>query len=267
MGLGREQASFRTPTEERAGSDVAAGRSGVTLSDAQLHALATMRIYFGHQSVGANIVDGMRALSAGTALRIVSAQDPASVNGPAFIEATIGKNGDPRSKAAAFRAALDRGFGHKGGIAMYKYCYVDTDVATDPGQMFAAYRDDIATVRAQYPRLTLVHVTQPLTTSAPTTEGIVTRLARIVLGRPSSDELNAKRQQYNALLRAEYQGKEPLFDLARLESTRADGSRNSTRPGSTTESLAPEWTDDGGHLNAVAQKMVARELIALLAGL
>jgi hypothetical protein len=243
------------------------------LGDAQWRAIAAKRIYFGHQSVGANILDGIRQLAAGhpgAALRIVSSRDPAAVSGPALIESPVGENGNPRSKDADFVAAMERGFGQAGGVAMYKYCYVDTDAATNPDQLFAAYQRTAASLRAKYPQLTLVHITLPLTSLTAAAEPPLKRFAKQALGRPTNQDWaaaqNAIRHQYNTSLRAAYLGKAPVFDLARLESTHADGTRCTvTAGGRTVECLAPEWTDDGGHLNAAAQYMVARELLALLA--
>jgi hypothetical protein len=79
---------------------------------------------------------------------------------------------------------------------------------------------------------------------------------------------NIRRQEYNNLLRQAYQGREPIFDLARVESTTADGrAATATWQGKSVPILVKEYTDDGGHLNALGRTRAARELIAVLAAL
>lgn len=229
--------------------------------------LAAKTIFFGHQSVGANIIDGIRDLMAADAsppIRIVQTTDPASVNGPALVEFLVGRNGEPGSKVTAFTGALDAGIGRAGGIALFKYCYVDVVPGTDVVGMFEEYRAAMHAARTRYPALTIVHVTLPLTTA----EGDVKALAKRVLRRPSNRDLNAQRGRYNELLLREYDGREPIFDLARIESTRPDGSRARLGRGAEmTYALASEYTTDGGHLNELGRRAAAAELLSLLATL
>jgi lysophospholipase L1-like esterase len=92
-------------------------------------------------------------------------------------------------------------------------------------------------------------------------------LAKRALGRvPSGTVENLRREQYNRLLREAYAGREPLFDLARIESTAPDGSPVRVQwKDMTAPVLYPAYTDDGGHLNAEGRRRAARELIAVLA--
>lgn len=234
---------------------------------ARLHlaTIATSRIYFGHQSVGANVLDGVRELSSAqpaSPLAIVRTRDVDSVAGPALVEFTIGENGDPSSKARDFASVLDQKRGPTPGIAMFKYCYLDITPDTDVGRLFAAHRDSVRALQARHPELTFVHVTAPLTTLEPAPKLLVKRL----LGKPTSRDVNRKRNEFNALLRREFQG-EPIFDLARIESSRADGSRTLfVAGGDTVYTLAPELTDDGGHLNAAGRRAAAMELLSVLSG-
>lgn len=70
------------------------------------------------------------------------------------------------------------------------------------------------------------------------------------------------------MLRAEYEDKEPIFDLAAIESMSPGGKREIfEKDGSTFYSLAPAYTDDGGHLNEIGSKIVASELLYFLANL
>jgi hypothetical protein len=141
--------------------------------------LGTKRVFFGHQSVGGEVIDGVKMLAAesGIDLNIVRSKDPASVTGPAFVEHPIGENGDPASKTADFAAIVRNGFGEQGGIAFFKYCFLDIDVNTDVEVMFEEYRRTMAEITKAYPKLQIVHVTIPLTTI----EGAPVALAKQIL--------------------------------------------------------------------------------------
>lgn len=233
----------------------------------QWNALADKKIFFGHQSVGRNIMAGVKDLLAEQTVlvaRVVNSMDPGTVAGPAFIEADLGKNGDPLSKTRDFAAVIERGMSDADAIAMHKYCYVDISAATDVEQLFAQYSIQMGELRTKYPKLTLVHVTMPLRVApAKSTKERVKQL----LGRADQD-LNIKRNRFNQLLLAQYKGKEPVFDLASVESTRADGTRLFERvKGASVFSLAPEWSNDGGHLNEAGRRMVAEQLVIFLARL
>jgi len=73
-----------------------------------------------------------------------------------------------------------------------------------------------------------------------------------------------KRIQRSA--RAEYAGREPLFDLAAIQSARPGGGRMVFESnGKEYLALAPELTSDGGHLNEQGKRVVAEALLAELA--
>lgn len=238
------------------------------VTDAQWQTLAERRIFFGHQSVGRNILAGMHLVLEDhpeIRLTIVGAENPASVEGPAFIEADIGQNYHPDTKADAFRGTLDQGFGSEpGAVAMYKYCYVDMGKDTDPEAMFADYVKRTDAIKELYPNLTIVHFTMPLRAAD---TGFKEWLKRR-LGVTTELRLNAKRNRYNELLRERYGGREPLFDLAAVESIRSDGSPAfETYRGRNVMMLAPEWTEDGGHLTEQAQVRVAEQFLVFLSRL
>lgn len=236
-----------------------------SITNDQWEALAARPIFFGHQSVGRDMMHGVaRVLDAHPEipLRVVSADGPEDVGGTAFIDARIGRNRAPESKSAAFlewvRAMGDR----PGALAMYKFCYVDVNADTDPARLFADYQATIEEARRRHPGLLIVHMTLPLHTAD---EGMGERI-RTVLGFPTQTRLNAIRNRYNELLLQTYGGRDPVFDLALLESTRSDGSRAFTRyRGENVYMLAPEWTYDGGHLNDSAKYRVAERLLVFLA--
>lgn len=236
-----------------------------SISEAQWKTLAERQIYFGHQSVGRDMMQGVSMVVADhpeIPLRVVSADSTGNADGPAFIDARIGKNREPQSKSAAFLAALDSVPGQESAIAMYKFCYVDVNAATDPARLFGDYRATIEEARRRHPGVLIVHMTLPLHTAD---EGMGERI-RTMLGGATQTKLNTIRNRYNELLLEAYGGHDPVFDLARLESTRADGSRAFTKHrGANVYMLAPEWTYDGGHLNDEAKYRVAERFLVFLA--
>ena len=109
-----------------------------------------------------------------------------------------------------------------------------------------------------------MHFTVPLTVDEPKLKMMAKRL----VGRTTTRDLNAKRARYNALLRKEYGTRDPFFDLARAESTLEDGRRIVWwGDGVEVESLAPEFSNDGGHLNVRGRRAVASQFLAFLATL
>jgi len=228
--------------------------------------LAAKKIYFGHMSVGFNILDGVRDLmkeEPGPDLRIVETADPAAFGEPVFAHSPIGKNGYPLSKIDHFRQVLESGVGDKADIAFFKLCYVDIHGGTDVGALAKAYDEMMEAMQAKFPKLTIVAVTSSLT-AVP--EGLKTSLKKL-LGRGEPDKTaNAKREAFNAHLREKY-GR-LVFDLAALESTRPDGSRMTFEmDGKTYPAMEPSYTDDGGHLDSTGRRVVAAGMLRLLAGI
>jgi len=231
---------------------------------ARWRAVARHPVYFGHQSVGEDITAGLAAISdeLNLGLRIVMTRVPSAVAQPAFVHFHAGRNQDPASKNADLLKILAARPRPDHALVLLKYCYVDVDRTTNVAAMFASYMAMIDTIRARYPDVTIIHATVPLTTVETPTKAQVKRL----LGRHTAREDAIARQRYNALIRVAFAGREPLFDIARVEATRADGGRETYRAGDQQiEVLADENTRDGGHLNVHGQKIVARELLNLLA--
>ena len=235
-----------------------------TLTDQDIQNLASVKVFFGHKSVGENILDGVRSVMSAEPrlkLKVVRSMDPASVPGPALIEAEIGENGNPLSKNAAFASALRAGVGTQGGIALFKYCYVDITDSTNVATLFEQYRSAVETLRAEHPEIRFIHVTAPLTTVEPAAKAWL----KDILGRSTARAANAKRNEFNDLVRQTYPP-ESIFDLAKVESTHPDGSRSYFELGKKPiYTLADEYTTDGGHLNAAGSEAAARELLITLA--
>jgi hypothetical protein len=235
--------------------------------DAELQALTGRRIFFGHQSVGANILDGLRAICRDSRhpLAIVEhregsawADDAAGALG----HARIGQNEQPLTKCDAFRRIVDEELSGRIDIALFKFCYIDIGEHTDTDALFDRYRETLDDLASRHQHVLFVPVTVPLR-NAPGGLGV---LARELLGRPNrSKAANLARHRFNERVRQTYSAG-PVFDLAGAEATRPDGSRESFRyQGRTGEGLAPMYTDDGGHLNAEGQRAVAAAFIRALA--
>lgn len=235
-----------------------------TLSS-DLAVIRQSRIYFGHHSVGNNILSGVFELasaSTGQAIQIHPLSDTASLSEHFFTDAYIGENTRPDTKCSAFARSLAAFGARMPEVALMKFCFVDFGQGMNAQEIFSLYQSTIDSLKQQYPEVTFVHVTAPLTARGKGVKAFVKKL----IGRSDNFESdNAERNSFNALLLERYKD-EPIFDLARIESTRPDGTREIFRlNGAMYYAMAPEYTEDGGHLNELGQERAGRELIRTLA--
>ncbi|HVK98839.1 MAG TPA: hypothetical protein VM553_03465 [Dongiaceae bacterium] len=236
---------------------------------AKLEALGQQSFYFGHQSVGRDIMDGLGRLLAEhpeVKLNIVEGERPDQVQPGVFLHSRIGQNEHPQTKIDAFEQVLASGIGGTANVAFLKFCYVDLDQSGNPQDLFNRYQASVTALKAKYPATRFVHFTLPVRT-VPT--GWKVQIKNLI-GREVPEQLdNLKRQQFNDLLRQTYGGKEPVFDLARLESIAADtGKSHSFKlEGQTVEAMAPVNTNDGGHLGDAGKRWIAEQLVVFLATL
>lgn len=232
--------------------------------DADLATLSTIRIFFGHQSVGANILAGLADLLKGKTHPVVVLEHGAGAPlPPAFLlHAKVGRNEHPLTKCEQFRRILDEELAGHIDVALLKFCYIDINEHTDVDALFAAYRSALDDLARRHPGIAFVHVTAPLRH----TPGGLGVLAREMLGRPNRVKLaNIRRNRFNDQVRQVYAGTR-LFDLAASQSTHPDGRRETFRKdGTTYETLIGAYTDDGGHLNETGRLVVARDLVRCLA--
>ena len=233
---------------------------------ANLETVAAARVLLGHQSVGRNILAGVQTLSteAGVPIRIVEVDGAPADDGPGLFHSNIGRNGDPGSKCEVFEHLLLRPERPQYDLAMMKFCYVDLqrDTAQEVEAMLARYDRVVERLAEQRPDVRLVHISLPLRTHG---TGWRSKVKRIIGRDIPGDDDNVLRNAFNDGLRARY-GDEPFFDLARLESTHADGSRSAFRSnGREIYTLAREYTSDGGHFNAAGQRVMAAEFLRTLA--
>jgi len=230
--------------------------------------LSQKKIYFGHQSVGFDIIDGIEDLmkeNPQIKLNIVETADQSDFKLGLFAHSKVGKNVDPKSKIDEFAKFINKGIGGKADVAALKFCYIDFRPATNTKNVYIDYSNSISKIKNKYSNLTIIHFTTPLTQKQTGIKAIIKKL----IGKPVSGiEENIKRYEYNEMLRKEYEGKEPLFDIAKIESTFPNGTRCSfTKDGKTYYSMVPEYTYDGGHLNELGRKKAAEQLLILLSEL
>jgi lysophospholipase L1-like esterase len=227
-----------------------------------LQELSRRRVFFGHQSVGENLVRGIEELAAAAGQPLaVTRGGGVDVPAGTLRHELVGANRDPLAKLRGFEAAL--GEHSSADVALLKFCYVDVEADSDADALFAEYEKTLARLEAKHPHTTFVRATVPLMTFQRGPRAMAKRL----LGRETGEGENARRDKFNALVReAAARSKAPLFDVARAESTRPDGTvEQVVWRGKSVPGLVPAYTHDGGHLNALGRERTARELAAVLA--
>ena len=257
-----------------AGGDIKMDSSGVAAE--KLSKLNDKRIFFGHQSVGYNILDGVKMLqekNSSIGIKEVKLKSPDELrkngNGVIF-HSEMGTNFDPRSKIDDFSSWMNKGIGGNVDIAFLKFCFVDIGTQTDLNALFDYYKKTMADLKKQYPSTTFVHLTVPLVSELTGVAYLKHKfkgLIKIFLGKNEFYE-NVKKFTYNEMIRREYAGKEPVFDLAAIESTFPDGNRSVfVSDGKNIETMVPGYTNDGGHLAMKGKKVVAEKMLVFLADL
>lgn len=227
--------------------------------------LSRKRIYFGHQSVGANILNGVKDIMqeyGNIKLNIEKTSEAEDFNAPVFAHARIGKNADPFSKIEVFEQGIRQGIGDKADIAFFKLCYLDITKETDVENLFNAYTQTMERLKTEFPETVFIFTTVPLTTTEMTWKTVVKKL----IGRDYLGD-NIKRNEFNELLRQKYGVKGNVFDIAKAESLYPDGTQEGFKKNEKQyTSLIPVYTDDGGHLNQTGRKIVAACLLKTLCG-
>ena len=237
--------------------------------DEYLNALSRKQIFFGHQSVGYNIVEGIEnVMENKTRIKLNISQDKRieNISEGVLIHSEVGQNKNPKSKIDAFEKILDSGLGKNVDVAFLKFCYVDITTDTDVEKVFTIYRETMQRLKNKYPETTFVHFTVPLTTIPSEFKVWLKK----ILGKSNTRDFDAniKRHHYNSLLLDKYKGKDLVFDLAGIESTNQNGSMQTfIKDTNTYHSLVPEYTYDGGHLNETGKKVVGEQLLIFLANI
>lgn len=230
--------------------------------DDALSILSQRSVYFGHQSVGYNIMDGITDIHNGSlTMYDLEKAVPDSFPSAYFAHNKIGKNFHPDTKIKSFEENTKTLFAKPPQIAVMKFCFVDIERDTDVEKLFTEYRVMTERFHREFPTVALVHVTAPLTPVGGI-KGQIKNIIKFVLGKEDS---NIKRMQFNTELRNTY-SHDNLFDLAALESTYANGKKNCrSKKGFTYDIMLDEYNLDSGHLNVIGRQYVAGEFIKFLA--
>jgi hypothetical protein len=230
-------------------------------------ALSGKRIFFGHQSVGINLLDGIREIEASRpaiTLAITETRDPAAFGpGGTLGHAKVGRNRQPALKMSDFRSVIDGPVGERLDIAMLKLCFVDVMADADVEGIARQYIDTMQAEKRARPAVRFVAMTVPLTS----VRSGLKESVKSWLGRGAADfQDNVARHRLNEILRGALTEPGTLFDLAAAESTYPNGRANLVlRNGVSVPAMIPDYTDDGGHLSALGRKAVCQKLLAFLA--
>jgi len=235
--------------------------------------LAAKKIYFGHQSVGYNIIDGIRNImksNPAIGLNIRETADVSAFNNGVLAHSPNGENVKPKSKVDAFVKTMDSGLAKQVDIAFFKFCYVDFNKDTDITDLFRYYALAMDTLKKKHPKVIFLHMTVPLTTEGELL-GIRTRVkeqVKMIMGRETelqqSIDANIKRNEFNNLLRKKY-GSSDIIDLEQFESTNTDGTLYTSVKGGVKHNLmVPAYTYDGGHLNDLGKIVIADRFLTRL---
>lgn len=235
-----------TPSYESAADD------GASLTERDdVAAFSQRRIFFGHMSVGNNVLSGLDEVHAAhevdpaTRIEIAPGESASLPADGVLVHSLIGENRHPVGKLANFDRTLRAGLAEQIEVAALKFCYIDIRWNTDVTALFDTYRDTLARLEADYPDVRFVHLTVPLTTGP---YGIRDHL-KVLAGRDD----NATRERYNTLVRETY-GPDRVFDIAALEATEPDGT-------SAGRELFGGYSSDGAHLNPAGAARIAAEFV------
>jgi len=228
-------------------------------------ALEKKHVVFGHQSVGYNLLNGLTRLADRDGVKIGIHEQRTASDEPGISHFVIGSNGDPLSKIQDFAGAVDAGAAQGADIALMKLCYIDFNAATDARQLANDYIAGLESLALRHPATRFVAVTAPLMAAQTGPKAWVKQL----IGKQPNGYLdNARRAEFNTLLRERYLAAGRLFDLARIEaeSNRDTGCKVQVG-GQEVEALCPELTGDGGHLNERGQELLADAFLSFIAAL
>jgi hypothetical protein len=237
--------------------------SAVTVDD--LTKVSRTKVFFGHQSVGMNVLDGVAGVyrvHGKTAPAIEQGGTLMNRDGGFIDHAFIGENEKPMLKLQDFDAKMRSGIGREVDVATMKFCYIDITADTNVDALFAAYRETMAALQRDFPEVTFIYVTVPLTTE----QGLLPKLKSLITGSNGySAADNAARERLNALIRHEYAGHH-LFDLAAIESTAPDGSRAiGTYERQRYYQLYNGYASDSGHLSDAGARVTATAWLKAIA--
>ncbi|MBI4509570.1 MAG: hypothetical protein HY698_08025 [Deltaproteobacteria bacterium] len=234
-------------------------------SDADLDRVRQAYLFFGHQSVGNNILAGLDSLNNTEPRYEVRQQYVYDLNNllrpyngrPALGHRNIGENEKPDTKIRAFidymtgfEDPTKTGLGDKVSISMFKFCYVDFISGMDVDGLFDRYVQAMESLEARYTKTKFVYATAPLA------YGDANDVARNAFNRKVRDYVRSNGKR--------------LFDVASIEATMEDGSRCTfTSGGETLERLCVPYMagERNPHLNTLGGGRVGKAMMIMFADL
>lgn len=235
-----------------------------------LNQVRSLKIMFGHQSVGTNIVDGLVLLGAVNPIRydLDIKFKPTQLTSGSFGHWKNGENQDPHGKIRAFNEKLRSQaedcniWGNTLDVAYFKLCYVDLNLTSiNVDDLFNEYCVYMNNLIMDFPNCKIVHVTMPI--------------SALIYG--SDKERNKRRYQFNEKIISYVDSTENyLFDIADIESHDENGVEQTFEyegnhyPMMWYDENDPEnngWSYDGGHLNDKGKERMALAMWSLWAAL
>lgn len=227
-----------------------------------LQKVAGLRIAFGHQSVGSDILKGIDKLASEAAIQLQILESQQTLAAPGIHHFRIGKNELPATKMKDFDAIMRGGVASSADVAIMKFCFLDLNGSSDPNSVAHDYIVMLDQLSASFPQTIFVPVTVPLTTVQTGPKAWIKR----AIGRtPSGLADNAQRAEFNAAIRHRYGTDGTLFDIAAFES--GSGATHFKYREKSIEALDPSITYDGAHLNEAGERRLGAALLRHLATL
>ena len=161
------------------------GNVASAIATEDLTAVARTRVLLGHFSVGMNVLEAVPGVYADhgvSAPPIEQGRAEPGANGGFISHKFIGEDVKPLLKLEDFDRTMRGGMGRQVDVALMKFCWVDISSTTDVDTLFARYRDTMAALERDFPNVTFIHVTVPLTTEPGLYTELKTRL-KTLLGR------------------------------------------------------------------------------------
>lgn len=226
--------------------------------------LAGTKVYFGHQSVGQNIIDGIEQWEdlGAKDLSMGQSRDFSSLAETTFVHFRVGANQDPHGKIDDFVGLMEQIPLEDTAFAFFKFCYADFHEGTEVDELFSYYSEKMLYLKKKHPNINFIVSTVP----AMAVQKGWRAIAKKVLGRTPYGYLqNIRLNEFNQKLVSEFEGVLPVFDLAGIEVTRPDGSMETFRHKGEDYPCMPDYyASDFGHLNDFGAKLVSYKLLAFL---
>lgn len=233
----------------------------------QLERAAALKTFFAHQSVGRDMMEQLPSVYIAAGVRppeVIVNELPQPDRSHGYIQhVRVGKNGDPLGKIAEFNRLVRSGIGAQVDIAALKLCYSDLRRGDDANQVFEAYSGTLSDLERDFPAVTFLAITVPLTTE----QGILGRTReRLGLGDPYGPQHNVTREGFNARIRGKYAATGRLFDVAAVQSTSSAGIRRVRyMAGAEYFSMEQAVAKNPGHMNPAGSELATSAFLETIA--